>query len=451
MFGKVLIANRGEVALRIHRACREMGIRTVAVHSEADANAMHVRLADEAVCIGPARSADSYLNKPAIISAALITGADAIHPGFGFLSENADFAEMVEKHGITFIGPTSAQMRLMGDKIMARKAAVEAGLPITPGSPALKSVDDAIAWANKIGYPVIVKAKDGGGGKGMKIAFNDAEMTEAYTMARAEAKAAFTSDVVYMEKYLQKPRHIEMQILADKYGHVVHLGERDCSIQRNNQKIIEECPSPALNDAQRKEIGDIVRKAIEKIGYQNAGTLEFLYEDGKFYFMEMNTRLQVEHPITEAITGIDIVREQIRIASGAALGYTQDDITFNGHAIECRINAEDPETFAPCPGKITEWHAPGGLGVRVDSEIYSGYTIPPYYDSMIAKLIIHGKTRNAALMRLRRALEEFVIMGVKTTIPLHQEIISQADFIDGQYNIHWLEQFMEKQHKNKGK
>lgn len=444
MFEKVLIANRGEVALRIHRACREMGIRTVAVHSEADADAMHVRLADEAVCIGPARSADSYLNKPAIISAALITGADAIHPGFGFLSENADFAEMVEKHGIAFIGPTSAQMRLMGDKITARKAAIEAGLPVTPGSPALDTLEDAKAWAEKIGYPVIIKAKDGGGGKGMKIAFNEQEIEEAYTMARAEAKAAFTSDVVYMEKYLQKPRHIEMQILADKYGNVVHLGERDCSIQRNNQKVIEECPSPALNDAQRKEIGDIVRKAIEKIGYTNAGTLEFLFEDGRFYFMEMNTRLQVEHPITEAVTGIDIVREQIRIASGASLGYTQDDIVFNGHAIECRINAEDPETFAPCPGKIVEWHAPGGLGVRVDSEIYSGYSIPPYYDSMIAKLIIHGKTRNAALMRLRRALEEFVIMGVKNTIPLHQDIISQADFIDGQYNIHWLEHFMEK-------
>lgn len=444
MFEKVLIANRGEVALRIHRACREMGIRTVAVHSEADANAMHVRLADEAVCIGPARSADSYLNKPAIISAALITGADAIHPGFGFLSENADFAEMVEKHGITFIGPTSAQMRLMGDKITARKAAIDAGLPVTPGSPALDTLEDAKNWAEKIGYPVIIKAKDGGGGKGMKIAFNDKEIEEAYTMARAEAKAAFTSDVVYMEKYLQKPRHIEMQILADKYGNVVHLGERDCSIQRNNQKVIEECPSPALNDAQRKEIGEIVRKAIEKIGYTSAGTLEFLFEDGRFYFMEMNTRLQVEHPITEAVTGIDIVREQIRIASGAALGYTQDDITFNGHAIECRINAEDPETFAPCPGKIVEWHAPGGLGVRVDSEIYSGYSIPPYYDSMIAKLIIHGKTRNAALMRLRRALEEFVIMGVKNTIPLHQEIISQSEFIDGQYNIHWLEHFIDK-------
>jgi acetyl-CoA carboxylase biotin carboxylase subunit len=448
MFEKVLIANRGEVALRIHRACREMGIRTVAVHSEADANAMHVRLADEAVCIGPARSADSYLNKPAIISAALITGADAIHPGFGFLSENADFAEMVEKHGITFIGPTSAQMRLMGDKITARKAAIDAGLPVTPGSPALDTLEDAKVWAEKIGYPIIIKAKDGGGGKGMKIAFNEQEIEEAYTMARAEAKAAFTSDVVYMEKYLQKPRHIEMQILADKYGHVVHLGERDCSIQRNNQKVIEECPSPALNDTQRREIGEIVRKAIEKIGYTSAGTLEFLYEDGRFYFMEMNTRLQVEHPITEAVTGIDIVREQIRIASGAALGYTQDDITFNGHAIECRINAEDPETFAPCPGKIVEWHAAGGLGVRVDSEIYSGYSIPPYYDSMIAKLIIHAKTRNAALMRLRRALEEFVIMGVKTTIPLHQEIISQTDFIDGQYNIHWLEHFMEKHHQS---
>ena len=446
MFEKILIANRGEVALRIHRACREMGIRTVAVHSEADANAMHVRLADEAVCIGPARSTDSYLNKPAIISAAIITGADAIHPGYGFLSENADFAEMVEKHGITFIGPSVEQMRLMGDKITARKAAKDAGLPITEGSPALETVEDARHWANEIGYPVIIKAKDGGGGKGMKIAFNDDDIEEAYTMAKAEAKAAFPSDVVYMEKYLQHPRHIEMQVLADKYGNVVHLGERDCSIQRNNQKVIEESPSPALNESQRREIGEIVRKAIAKIGYCNAGTLEFLYENGKFYFMEMNTRLQVEHPVTEAITGIDIVKEQIRIASGAQLGYTQDDIKFNGHAIECRINAEDPATFAPCPGKIEEWHAPGGLGVRVDSEIYSGYTIPPFYDSMIAKLIVHAGTRNAALMRLRRALEEFVIMGVKTTIPLHQDIIAQPDYLDGQYDIHWLENFM----KNKG-
>ena len=449
MFEKVLIANRGEVALRIHRACREMGIRTVAVHSEADSNAMHVRLADESVCIGPARSADSYLNKPAIISAAVITGADAIHPGFGFLSENADFAEMVEKHGITFIGPTVEQMRLMGDKITARKAAKEAGLPITEGSPALESVEDAKNWAAKIGYPIIIKAKDGGGGKGMKIAFSDDDIEEAFTMAKAEAKASFPSDIVYMEKYLQHPRHIEIQVLADKYGNVVHLGERDCSIQRNNQKVIEECPSPALNQSQRQEIGEIVRKAIAKIGYCNAGTLEFLYENGKFYFMEMNTRLQVEHPVTEAVTGIDIVKEQIRIASGAHLGYTQDDINFSGHAIECRINAEDPATFTPCPGKITEWHAPGGLGVRVDSEIYSGYTIPPFYDSMIAKLIVHANTRNAALMRLRRALEEFVIMGVKTTIPLHQEIIAQPEYLDGQYDIHWLENFMKAQAEEK--
>lgn len=449
MFEKVLIANRGEVALRIHRACREMGIRTVAVHSEADANAMHVRLADEAVCIGPARSSESYLNKSAIISAALITGADAIHPGFGFLSENADFAEMVESHGITFIGPTAAQMRRMGDKITARQAAIEAGIPVTPGSPSLDTVEDAKKWAHEIGYPVIIKAKDGGGGKGMKVAFSDDDINEAYTMARAEAKAAFPTDVVYMEKYLQKPRHIEMQILADKYGNVVHLGERDCSIQRNNQKVIEESPSPALNQAQREEIGEIVRKAIAKIGYFNAGTLEFLFEDGRFYFLEMNTRLQVEHPVTEAVSGIDIVREQIRIASGAALGYEQKDIRFNGHAIECRINAENPETFAPCPGKITEWHAPGGLGVRVDSEIYSGYSIPPFYDSMIAKLIVHGQTRNSALMRMRRALEEFVIDGVSTTIPLQQEIISQADFIDGMYNIHWLEHYMKDRKKEK--
>lgn len=442
MFEKVLIANRGEIALRIHRACREMGIRTVAVHSEADANAMHVRLADEAVCIGPARSVDSYLNKSAIISAALVTGADAIHPGFGFLSENADFAEMVEEHGITFIGPSAAQMRKMGDKITARQAAVEAGIPVTPGSPSLDTLEDAEKWAHEIGYPIIIKAKDGGGGKGMKVAFGDDDLKEAYTMARAEAKAAFPTDVVYMEKYLQKPRHIEMQVLADKYGNVVHLGERDCSIQRNNQKVIEESPSPALNQAQREEIGEIVRKAIAKIGYFNAGTLEFLYEDGKFYFMEMNTRLQVEHPVTEAVSGIDLVREQIRIASGAALGYEQKDIKFNGHAIECRINAENPETFTPCPGKITEWHAPGGLGVRVDSEIYSGYAIPPFYDSMIAKLIVHAPTRNAAIMRMRRALEEFVIEGVQTTIPLHQQIISQQEYIDGMYNIHWLEHYM---------
>ncbi len=443
MFEKVLIANRGEVALRIHRACREMGIKTVAVHSDVDANAMHVRLADEAVCIGPAKSTESYLNKSAIISAAIITGADAIHPGYGFLSENADFAEMVEEHGITFIGPKPEQIRTMGDKLKARETAIASGLPIIPGSPALPDVETAKQWANKIGYPIIIKAKAGGGGKGMKVAFNDEEIETAYTMARAEAKASFTSDEVYLEKYLQKPHHIEIQVLADNYGNVVHLGERDCSIQRKNQKVIEETPSPALNQQQRDEIGEIARSAMEKIGYSNAGTLEFLYEDGKFYFLEMNTRLQVEHPITEALTGIDIVREQLRVAAGAQLGYTQKDITFSGHAIECRINAEDPETFAPNPGKITEWHAPGGLGVRVDSEIYSGYKIPPFYDSMIAKLIVSGKTRNAALMRLHRALEEFVIDGIKTTIPLHQKIITNPEYIDGLYNIHWLEHLLE--------
>ncbi|MBR2921734.1 MAG: acetyl-CoA carboxylase biotin carboxylase subunit [Alphaproteobacteria bacterium] len=444
MFEKILIANRGEVALRIHRACREMGIKTVAVHSEADANAMHVRLADEAVCIGPARSSESYLNKTAIISAAIITGADAIHPGFGFLSENADFAEMVEEHGITFIGPKPEQIRMMGDKLKAREAAISSGLPVIPGSPALENIDIAKDWAKKIGYPVIIKAKAGGGGKGMKVAFSETEIETAYTMARAEAKASFTSDEVYMEKYLQKPRHIEIQILADTYGNVVHLGERDCSIQRKNQKVIEETPSPALNQQQRNEIGEIARSAVEKIGYSSAGTLEFLYENGKFYFLEMNTRLQVEHPITEAVTGIDIVREQIRIANGAKLGYSQSDITFNGCAIECRINAEDPVTFAPNPGKITEWHAPGGLGVRVDSEIYSGYSIPPFYDSMIAKLIVSGKNRNAALMRLHRTLEEFVIDGIKTTIPLHQKIISQPEYIDGVYDIHWLEDMLDR-------
>ena len=444
MFEKVLIANRGEVALRIHRACREMGIKTVAVHSEADANAMHVRLADEAVCIGPARSADSYLNKSAIISAAIITGADAIHPGYGFLSENADFAEMVEEHGITFIGPKPEQIRLMGDKLKAREVAISSGLPVIPGSPALETIEAAKKWAEEIGYPVIIKAKAGGGGKGMKVAFNRNDIETAYTLARAEAKASFTSDEVYIERYLQHPRHIEIQVLGDTFGNVVHLGERDCSIQRQNQKVIEETPSPALNQQQRTEIGEIARKAMEKIGYISAGTIEFLFEDDKFYFLEMNTRLQVEHPITEAVTGIDIVREQLRIASGAKLGYTQDDIMFSGCAIECRINAEDPKTFVPNPGQITEWHAPGGLGVRVDSEIYSGYKIPSFYDSMVAKLIVSGKTRNGALMRLHRALEEFVIDGVKTTIPLHQKIITQPEYIDGLYNIHWLENLLKK-------
>lgn len=444
MFEKILIANRGEIALRIQRACREMGIKTVAVHSEADADAMHVRMADEAVCIGPAKASESYLNKPAIISAAVITGADAIHPGYGFLAENADFAEMVERHGIKFIGPTAAQMRMMGDKIAAKNIAQKAGLPVAAGSPELKTLDEAYIWAKKIGFPVIVKAKDGGGGKGMKIAMKAEDLPEAYSLARAEAKASFMSDAVYLEKFLVHPRHIEIQILADSFGNVVHLGERDCSIQRGHQKVIEESPSPALNESARQNICKTVRKAIQKIGYTNAGTVEFLYEDGKFYFMEMNTRLQVEHPVTEAITDIDIVREQIRIASGAKLSFKQEDITFSGHAIECRINAEDPTTFVPSPGAIEEWHAPGGLGVRVDSEIYSGYSIPACYDSMIAKLIISAKTRSAAIMRMRRALDEFVIMGIDTTIPLLQEVISDPDFIDGTYDNHWLENFMKK-------
>lgn len=444
MFEKILIANRGEIALRIHRACREMGIKTVAVHSEADSNAMHVRLADEAVCIGPAKASESYLNKPAIISAAVITGADAIHPGYGFLSENADFAEMVERHGIAFIGPTSAQMRLMGDKVAARAAAQKAGMPVAAGSPELKSLDEAYVWAKKIGFPVIIKAKNGGGGKGMKVALKQEDIPDAYTLAKAEAKASFTSDEVYLEKFLTHPRHIEIQILADSYGNVVHLGERDCSIQRGNQKVVEETPSPALNESARQNICKIVRKAIQKIGYTNAGTLEFLYEDGKFYFMEMNTRLQVEHPITELVTGVDLVREQIRIASGAKLSFKQEDISFSGHAIECRINAENPLNFLPSPGKIEEWHAPGGLGVRVDSEIYSGYQIPADYDSMIAKLIISSKTRNGAIMRLRRALDEFVILGVETTLPLLQDLIAEPEFIDGTYDIHWLETWMQK-------
>ena len=448
MFEKVLIANRGEVALRINRACHEMGIKTVAVHSTADNDAMHVRLADEAVCIGGPLSKDSYLNKTAIISAALVTGANAIHPGYGFLSENADFAEMVEKHKLTFIGPSAEQMRLMGDKIASKKLAIKAGLPVTEGSPALNSVEDAVFWANKIGYPVIIKAKDGGGGKGMKTAFDDNEVENAFLMAKAEAKSSFTSDVVFLEKYLQNPRHIEIQILADKHGNVVHLGERDCSIQRNHQKLIEETPSPALNQTKREEICDIVCKAIKEIGYYGAGTLEFLYEDEKFYFLEMNTRLQVEHPITEAVTNIDLVREQIKIAYGAKLGFNQNDIKFGGCAIECRINAENPFTFVPCAGKIAEWHVPGGLGVRVDSEAYSSYTIPPYYDSMIAKLIVHAPTRSGALLRLKRALREFVVGGIDTTLDLHERVVSSQEFVDGIYNIHWMDKFL-KQEINK--
>lgn len=443
MFEKVLIANRGEIALRIHRACREMGIKTVAVHSTTDANAMHVKLADESVCIGPARAQDSYLNKAAIIAAALMTGSDAIHPGYGFLSENADFAEMVEAHGLIFIGPTSRMIRLMGDKVTAKRAAIDSGLPVIPGSDgAVKTVEEALSWGEKLGYPVIIKAAAGGGGKGMKVALSAQEMSEAFSLAKNEAKSSFGNDVVYIEKYLQTPRHIEIQILADNHGNVVHLGERDCSLQRNHQKVLEESPSPALNPEQRARIGETAVGAMKKLGYSNVGTIEFLYEAGQFYFLEMNTRVQVEHPVTEAITGIDIVRDQIRISAGGVLGYAQEDISFNGYAIECRINAEDPETFSPCPGKIGAWHVPGGLDVRVDSGMYAGYTVPPNYDSMVAKLIVHGRTRNGALMRLRRALEEFVIEGISTTIPLHQRIISNRDFIDGQYHIHWLERFL---------
>jgi acetyl-CoA carboxylase biotin carboxylase subunit len=445
MFEKVLIANRGEIALRIHRACREMGIRTVAVHSQADENAMHVRLADEAICIGPPSAAQSYLNIPAIVSAAEISGADAIHPGYGFLSENANFAEIVGDHGITFIGPRSEHIRVMGDKIEAKRTARELGIPCVPGSEGeLTSVKDALATAQGIGYPVLIKAASGGGGRGMKVARSDAELEQAYSTARAEAKAAFGDDAVYMEKYLGRPRHIEVQVMCDSHGNVVHLGERDCSLQRRHQKVLEESPSPALNDRDREKIGEIVSRAMRKLGYLGVGTVEFLYEDGEFYFIEMNTRLQVEHPVTEMITGIDIVREQIRIAAGLPMESTQDEIAFEGHAIECRINAEDPLTFAPTPGRITEYHPPGGLDVRVDSALYAGYSVPPNYDSLIAKLVVRGKTRNACLMRLRRALEEFVVGGVSTTIPLHARLIQNPDFIDGLYHIHWLEEFLAK-------
>jgi acetyl-CoA carboxylase, biotin carboxylase subunit len=443
MFEKILIANRGEIALRVHRACREMGIRTVAVHSTADADAMHVRLADEAVCIGPASSRESYLNIPAIISAATIAGADAIHPGIGFLSENARFAAMVEEHGFTFIGPTSEQIALMGDKVAAKEAAIKLGLPVVPGSAgALGSDEDSARIAAEIGYPVLVKAAAGGGGKGMKVANGPEDIGQALSLARSEAKAHFGNDALYMEKYLSHPRHIEMQMLGDSHGNVIHLGERDCSLQRRHQKVLEEAPSPALNAQERDYIGNVAVEAMRKFGYRSAGTLEFLHQDGKFYFIEMNTRLQIEHPVTEMITGIDLVREQIRIAAGAPLPLRQEDIKFNGHAIECRINAEDPDTFRPSPGRISDYHAPGGLGVRVDSALYTGYSVPSHYDSLIAKLIVHGTTRNECLMRLRRALEEFVIGGVSTTIPLHQRLIAAPDFINGDYDIRWLENFV---------
>ena len=443
MFEKVLIANRGEIALRVHRACREMGIHTVAVHSTADENAMHVRLADESVCIGPASSAESYLNMTAILSAATITGVDAIHPGIGFLSENAKFAEMIEEHGFTFVGPTPEHIRMMGDKITARSKAMELGIPVVPGSDGEVTNDvEAIELANQIGYPVIIKATAGGGGKGMQVAHDADEMAGKLSLCRTEAKASFGNDAVYIEKYLGQPRHIEVQVLGDGHGNVVHLGERDCSLQRRHQKVLEEAPSPALNAESREKIGRIVTDALSKINYRSAGTIEFLYENGEFYFIEMNTRLQVEHPISEMVCNIDLVREQLRVATGAPLGYGQDAVSIHGHSIECRINAEHPETFIPSPGRITDYHAPGGLGVRVDSAIYSGYSVPPYYDSLIAKLIVHGSTRNECLMRLRRALEEFVIGGVNTTIPLHQILIAEPDFLNGDYDIHWLEKWM---------
>jgi acetyl-CoA carboxylase, biotin carboxylase subunit len=440
MFEKILIANRGDIALRIHRACREMGIKTVAVHSTADAAAMHVRLADESVCIGPPPARDSYLNIPAILSAAMVTGADAIHPGVGFLSENAEFAEIIEAHGFTFIGPKPDHIRTMGDKIAAKRAAIELGIPCVPGSDgAVSSADDAIGIAREIGFPVLIKAAAGGGGRGMKVALSADDLGQAISMARSEAEAAFGSGEVYIERYLGRPRHVEIQILGDSHGNVVHLGERDCSLQRRHQKILEETPSPALNAEARAEIGEIAASAMRKFGYESLGTIEFLYEDGEFFFIEMNTRLQVEHPITEMVTGIDLVREQIQVASGAPLGFSQDRITFNGHSIECRINAEDPRTFRPSPGRITDYHAPGGLGVRVDSALYAGYEVPPHYDSLVAKLVVHGASRNECLLRLRRALDEFVVGGIDTTVPLHQELTMVPDFINGDYDIHWLE------------
>ena len=443
MFHKILIANRGEIALRIQRACRELGIPTVAVHSTADVDAMHVRLADESVCIGPPSARESYLNIPAILSAAAVTGADAIHPGYGFLSENAGFAEMVETHGMTFIGPSPAHIRMMGDKISAKLAMAGLGVPLVPGSDgAVSDMAEAAAIAQTIGYPVLIKAAAGGGGRGMKVAHSADELEEAWTVARTEARTAFGNDSVYMEKYLDRPRHIELQVMADNYGAVVHFGERDCSLQRRHQKLLEEAGSPALTPAERDALGAVVTEGLRTLGYRNAGTLEFLYQDGQFAFIEMNTRLQVEHPVTEMVCGVDLVREQIRVAAGHPLGYTQADVTFNGHAIECRVTAEDPDTFMPTPGRVELFHAPGGLGVRVDSALYAGYVVPPYYDSMIAKLIVHAPTRPEALARMRRALGEFAIQGIKTTLPLHRRIMDAPEFVAGDYTIHWLEQFV---------
>jgi len=443
MFEKVLIANRGEIALRINRACKEMGIATVAIHSTADADSMHVRLADESVCVGPPPASQSYLNIPAIISACEITGADAIHPGYGFLSENAHFVDIVKAHGISFIGPEADHIRLMGDKIAAKQAVKSLGIPTVPGSEgAITSESEASDFALGMGYPVLIKAAAGGGGRGMKVVRSPSEMALAFSTARAEAKAAFGDDSVYLEKYLERPRHIEIQVIADSHGKVLHLGERDCSLQRRHQKVWEEAPSPALNVDARNQIGKIVTQALTKLGYLGVGTVEFLYEQGQFFFIEMNTRLQVEHPVTELVTGLDLVREQIRIADGSHLELDQSDVVIAGHAIECRINAENAFTFQPSPGKITDFHAPGGLGVRMDSAVYAGYRIPPYYDSLVGKLIVHGRSRNECLMRLRRALDELVIGGIDTTIPLFQELIKQPDILDGEYNIHWLEHYL---------
>jgi acetyl-CoA carboxylase biotin carboxylase subunit len=443
MFTKILIANRGEIALRIHRACKEMGIATVAVHSEADASAMHVRLADESVCIGPASAAKSYLNIPSIIAAAEITGAQAIHPGYGFLSENARFAEIVQAHGMTFIGPNPDHIRMMGDKITAKQAVKEAGIPVVPGSEgALQTEEEAFAAAEVIGFPVLIKAAAGGGGRGMKVALDRESLSEAVATAKGEAGAAFGDDSVYMERYLQRPRHIEIQVIADSFGNVVHLGERDCSLQRRHQKVLEEAPSPAIDAATRAKIGKVVVDAIKAIGYLGVGTIEFLYENDEFFFIEMNTRLQVEHPITEAITRIDLVREQIRIAAGLPLSFTQEDIVFEGHAIECRINAENARTFTPSPGLVTDFHAPGGLGVRLDSALYAGYSIPPYYDSLAGKLIVHGRDRTECIARLRRSLSEMVVGGIETTIPLFQDLLVQPDILAGDYHIHWLENWI---------
>ncbi len=446
MFNKVLIANRGEIALRILRACKELGIATVAVHSTADEMAMHVRLADESVCIGPPPSRDSYLNIHQIVAACEITGADAVHPGYGFLSENAKFAEILEAHKITFIGPTSHHISIMGDKIEAKKTAQRLGIPVVPGSDGgITEIAAAKRIAADIGYPVIIKAAAGGGGRGMKVARSEADLAIAFDTARSEAGAAFGNDAVYIEKFLSHPRHIEVQVVGDGAGKAIHLGERDCSLQRRHQKVWEEANSPALNAEKRSEIGMICARAVANLGYRGAGTIEFLYEDGEFYFIEMNTRLQVEHPVTEAITGIDLVHEQMRVASGAGLSVTQDEIVFNGHAIECRINAEDPRTFMPSPGTITHYHTPGGLGVRVDSGVYAGYTIPPYYDSLIGKLIVHGRNRVECMMRLRRALDEFVVDGIKSTLPLFQDLVDNPDIANGDYDIHWLEKHLASQ------